>query len=139
MATPRKPGRRTNQQGTVSKLPNGKYQARTPYFQDPDSGRSVRRAFTADTWSAAETRMQAYLREFGGSPARESRTVADALDGFLDRYERRVSKAKSSAKTLEQYRWAAAHVKPHLGAIAAERLTPNARSPKSAASRSSAG
>lgn len=42
---------------------------------------------------------------------------------FLGRYEKRVKDGKSP-KTLEQYRWAAAHVRPHLGSVVADHLTP---------------
>jgi integrase len=44
------------------------------------------------------------------------------LDQFLSRYENRVKGGKSP-KTLEQYRWAAEHVRSHLGDIVADRLT----------------
>ncbi|MHB1510795.1 MAG: tyrosine-type recombinase/integrase [Acidimicrobiales bacterium] len=122
MATPRKPGRRSNGRGTVSVLENGRYQARTPYFQDPANGKLVRRSFTAGTRSAAEARLDAWFREWGGNPAGESLTVSDLLERFLSRYAKRVKSGKSP-KTLEQYRWAAEHVKPHLGHIVADKLT----------------
>ena len=101
MVTPRKQGRR-NRRGTVSKLASGKYQARTPYFPDA-TGKPVRKSFTAETKTAAEDQLDAWVRERGGNPAGESLTVADVLDGFLARYEKRV-KADRSPKTMEQYR-----------------------------------
>ncbi len=68
-------------------------------------------------------RLDAWLKEWGGNPAGETLTVADVLDRFLGRYEKRVKDGKSP-KTLEQYRWAAAHVRPHLGSVVADHLTP---------------
>lgn len=123
MATPRKPGRRTNRRGTVTALPNGRFQARTPYFVDPSDGKLKRKSFTANTWTAAEDRLAAWLREWGDQPAAGKQTVGDVLDGFLSRYEKRVTGGSKSLKTLEQYRWAAGHVRPHLGNVPADQLS----------------
>jgi len=124
VVTQRKPGRRSNGRGTVSKLPNGKYLARTPYFPDPRTGKPVRTSFTDKTYSAAEARLDDWLRKWDGTPS-GAMTVEGLLDQFLIRFEKRVQSLKSpkSPKTLEQYQWAAEHVKPHLGHVAADKLT----------------
>lgn len=116
---PRKKTRRGNGEGTVFQLPIGRWRA-DGQATNPLTGTTKTLSRTGSTQKEALERRNAAIAEVEGRTDQDGVTVGKVLDGFIERFERRVNKGGTGAPTmgtLNNYRWAITHITPALGNV----------------------
>lgn len=113
---------RSNGEGTITKLPNGTYQARITVGYDAD-GKQLRKAFYGKTRKEVVSKMDAAKAELNRSRSRDfgGMTVPEWLDYWLDEYKKRSVRDSTYHTMRNNLRL---HVKPALADIKLTDLKP---------------
>lgn len=103
--------------GSITKLPSGRFRGRITIGMDPDTGKEIRRSFTADTRREVQQQLIRIRRNADQAIALPTadanrKTVTDALEAFALTIQNRVDAGKLSPNTASFYEDMARHAQP---------------------------